>query len=575
MPGAVGPFLNALRYGLTSLLILALATGTAGCRDRKGACKGPGENPHGPPGEPSRQTTLQPVELESAILARPRPESEVGAVLVDFYQRRAGHPVWLVDGQLSPAARALPAALRGLPEDLPRQAIGVLEVESALAEWAAGSAERDPAAFEVTLSESFVSAAAWLAGRGPAATSPALLGELPRRSVDLAAALDRVAAGGEVAPALAALEPSSAEYRRLLAELPRYRQLAEQGDFPLLLPEVGRVTLEPGQAASPDFLALLSERLAREGFQPEPAPVGADPGLYGAELAEALARYQAARGLLADGRLGRDTLAALNVPASGRLAQLEVNLARWRALAEPPADLHVVVNLPAFRLSVRDQGKELLSLPVVVGKGDWPTPAFADEIVSIILNPTWNVPESIVREEILAKIRADETYLEKEGLDVLASWAPEAPLVDPGSIDWARLRPDRVPYRLRQRSGKVNQLGRIKIDLPNHYDVYLHDTPGKSVFLRANRALSHGCVRVREPFRLAELLARDLPAWQGGKLERTALTGVERSIPLPRRIPIALTYFTAEVGEDGTLELFRDVYGRDQAVLEALASPPP
>ncbi|HEX4955336.1 MAG TPA: L,D-transpeptidase family protein [Thermoanaerobaculia bacterium] len=527
------------------------------------------------PDDRSRQATLEPELLESTILARSPAGSEIAEVLGRFYREGAGRLLWLSDGQASPAARSLPAALRGLPEDVSREAIGLAEVESALAGWRAGGAARDAAAFEVTLGASFTAAGAWLGGRGPGSTTAALLGELPRRAVDLVAALERVAAGGEVAQALAALEPSSPEYRRLLAEVPRYRQIAERGDLPLLPFEPGRNTLEPAQPASPDFLALLAQRLAFEGFAPEPAPAGADPGLYSPELAAALTSYQAARGLLADGKLGRDTLAALNVSARGRLAQLVVNLARWRALAEPPAGLHVTVNVPAFRLSVRDGGRELLSLPVVVGKKDWPTPAFADEIVSIVLNPAWNVPESILREEILAKIQADPTYLEKEGIEVLASWAAGAPLVDAGTIDWPSLRPDQVPYRLRQRPGKANQLGRIKIDLPNHHDVYLHDTPAKSAFLRANRAVSHGCVRVQEPFRLAELLVKDLPAWREGKLQKAAAEGVETTILLPRRVPIFLTYFTAEVGEDGTLELFRDVYGWDEEARQAQTSPAP
>lgn len=218
---------------------------------------------------------------------------------------------------------------------------------------------------------------------------------------------------------------------------------------------------------------------------------------------------------------------------------VSMNMDRWRWLPDDLGSRYLIVNIPAFRLDAIENGKSVLEMKVVTGKKDNPTPVLADEMTSVVFSPTWNIPEDIVTREIQPKAAKDPDYLSRNNMEV----------DDKG--------------RYRQLPGKGNSLGGVKFLFPNHFNVYLHDTPSKNLFERIERDYSHGCVRVEQPLVLAEYVLRDQPEWTEDRIKTAMDSGVEQSVKLKQPLPIYLVYFTAWE-ENGTLRTVADVYGHDR-----------
>lgn len=252
-----------------------------------------------------------------------------------------------------------------------------------------------------------------------------------------------------------------------------------------------------------------------------------------------------------------------------RRRTLGLNLDRWRALPRDLGARYLLVNVPTYQLQLVEDGKETLSMRVVVGKPEDPTPVFSDAITHIVFSPTWNVPPGILNEEILPGLKEDDTYLEQLGLQMVK----DGKVVDPDDVDLD----DPTSFQVRQPPGPENALGRIKFVLPNRYNVYLHDTPNDGAFEREWRTLSHGCVRLEKPVELAERLLGDQPKWTREAIEKASVAG-ERAVRLTTPLPVHIVYWTAWIDEDGTLQRAEDVYGRDRRdgpVLERVAAREP
>ena len=234
----------------------------------------------------------------------------------------------------------------------------------------------------------------------------------------------------------------------------------------------------------------------------------------------------------------------------------------------------IVVNIANFELYVIENGKSVLSMKVVVGKRYWDTPVFTSKMTYLIINPPWNVPDSIARREILNEIRKDPDYLAKENIQVLRGWGLREEEIDPREIDWSRITPENLSYRFRQEPGPLNPLGRVKFMLPNKFDVYLHDTPAKGLFSANVRAFSHGCTRIEKPLELAEYVLRDDLAWTRERLLAAIEEGTEQEVKIPRPLNVHFIYLTAWVDEKGNLQFRDDIYGRDKLLDEALHEKP-
>ena len=361
--------------------------------------------------------------------------------------------------------------------------------------------------------------------------------------------LERALAEHRVAESLQELTPSHQQYTQLRDALAKYRAMAQRGGWPTVPADI---KLKPGQRG-PQVAGVASRLAASGDYQ------GAIPGPdaeYGAELQEAVKRFQRRHGLEPDAVVGRAVAAEMNVPADARVRQIALNLERWRWLPNRLGDRHLLVNIPEYRLEVWEGNRVPLTMRVVVGKKDTPTPIFADDMTYVVFSPYWNVPPDIVKNETVPSALRDPAFLQRTNMEVLdKSGKP----VDPSDIDLDAVG----DYRFRQRPGSSNSLGLVKFMFPNQYNVYLHDTPADSLFARATRSFSHGCVRVEQPDKLAEYVLGDQPEWTAERIAEAMHAGTEKTVKLARALPVYLGYWTARVSADGIVQFRDDLYGID------------
>lgn len=355
-----------------------------------------------------------------------------------------------------------------------------------------------------------------------------------------------------VAAAPACGDTGNALYQRLQPALELYLQIADEGGWPAV-PD--GPTIEPGD--EDPRVPALARRLAVTGDLAD----GHDDGQrYNDELRAAVLRFQARHGLETDARVGKDTLRALNVPVEHRIAQLRRNLERVRTLFDSDPQHFLLVNVPAFDVTLVRGGRAVTRNRVIVGETDTATPLFEAQLKNVVINPTWTVPHSISSKELLPKIQRDPGFLARGGYDVVDR---DGNRIEPSAIDWAALHQNYFPYTLIQRPGTANELGRIKFMFPNDYGVCMHDTPGKQLFARDTRAFSHGCIRVDNPIGFAAQLLEPV-GWTYEDIVAQLGTTRTLTVALPEPIPVIVAYLTAMADERGTVYFYRDVYGLDQ-----------
>ena len=280
-------------------------------------------------------------------------------------------------------------------------------------------------------------------------------------------------------------------------------------------------------------------------------------------------------GLEPDSGVGRATLSALNVPVEHRILQIELNLDRYRWLPAEFEKRYLLVNIPDFHLRAYDGGKEVFEQRVIVGdEYQNATPVFADSMTYLVFRPEWNVPSSILVNEMLPKLRDDIYDLASRGFEVVDTQS-DSVVRDPSDIDWDDVDSAELPYRVRQRPGENNSLGLVKFMFPNRFNIYLHDTPSRKLFDRPVRTLSHGCVRVEDPVRLADFVLDGQEGWDEGKI-REAMEDSKakrgRMVSLEEPVPVYLLYLTAFV-RDGELHIRNDPYGKDRRAMRRLGKP--
>ncbi|HSH48461.1 MAG TPA: L,D-transpeptidase family protein [Halomonas sp.] len=366
--------------------------------------------------------------------------------------------------------------------------------------------------------------------------------------------------------AFAAARPAAAPYERLRAGLARYRHIERQGGWPML--PARAQSLRPGE--SHEDVALLRARLAIIGelevmvADPFAGAENESPALrrYDDRLEDAVRRFQRRHLLEVDGIVGPQTRAALNVPVAERIDQIRANLERARWLLHGLPDSFVLVDIAGYRISYFRPDGNIWRSRIVVGLPYRRTPSLRSAITHLTLNPTWTVPPTILRNDVLPKVRRDLGYLVRQNMSVLS---PSGQRLDPRRVDW--WNPGGVI--LRQGPGPNNALGRVVLRFPNNHLVYLHDTPSQWLFARERRAFSSGCIRVQGVLELAQHLFDDT----GTPADVAALLadGATRNVDLKRSVPVILHYWTVHPGEDGELVFRPDIYQRDAALIEALA----
>ncbi|MCL6608953.1 MAG: L,D-transpeptidase family protein [Geminicoccaceae bacterium] len=491
-------------------------------------------------GEPHRRPALEPAER---------------AALRRFLARPGVTPFWhggaAADRRLAALQQAIGAAERhGLePEDYDPASL-------------AGPGA-DPAAFEVAATAAFLALARDLARGRPIPglpPRPAAPAEEPE------ALLERLARAPDPAALFAELAPATPRYARLVTLLADLRTVAARGGWTPVPPVEGKV--EPGKA-HPAVVALRWRLVETDGFT---GPLEGE--LLDPPLVTALRRFQERHGLDPDGVLGRRTAAALAAPVEWRIGQVILAMERLRRLPAERGPRWLLVDIAGFRLELVEEpapGQEqvLLESPIIVGTRYNQTPELTARAVAVTLNPYWHVPRSIAVKEILPDVQKDPAWLARNEMVVFDR---DGRRVDPATVPWQSLGRGNFPYRFRQHWGPKNPLGRIKLEMPNDFDVYLHDTPKKELFARSPRTFSHGCMRVARMHELAALLLAE-QGWDRERIEAAIEAGGPKTIPLRTRPLVHVTYLGATVDADGTVRFREDVYGRDARLARSLGLP--
>ncbi len=327
-------------------------------------------------------------------------------------------------------------------------------------------------------------------------------------------------------------------YDALKLYLAKFHEAARKGGWqPITVSKFKKGTSSPAVSA-------LKKRLSLSGDYPS----GDTSSLYNDSLIMAIKDFQSRNGLKADGMLNDSTVKALNVPAEERVQQILVNMNRllWsQALSDSS---YIQVNIPSYMLyAIGDSGKAF-EMPVIVGRQGTNTVMFNGHISQVVFNPHWNVPESIVKNEIMPAMKKDKNYLKKKNMEIVSMGKDSIPVI-------------------RQLPGKDNSLGTMKFLFPNSFDIYLHDTPDKSLFAKKDRAISHGCIRVADAPRLAAWLLEGQNGWDAAKIKSTVAAGKEETVNVQKKMPVAITYYTAWIDETGKMRFANDVYDHDKETM--------
>jgi murein L,D-transpeptidase YcbB/YkuD len=528
-------------------------------------CFGKKQRPKYVPGAAARVLNVEMAKLPPAVQVRVDSGARPDWVTKDRWSRVAAlyrsydnAPLWLEEGGAKERATALLDAIRTAPEHgldtsaYPLDALQRVVDEKRMTDTASAQTIADA---DVLLTSAYVAYA-----------SDMLIGQVDPKSVSQSwytgsgvkerdSSVVRALQEVDMAEALSQMAPQDPEYAALKHALARYRQIAANGGWTPItddMPEAERLAAiharhvpemsdstggETDPHAAPDT-ALDSVSEATSAKRAARSPLAAE-----------LVRFQSHHGLPATGRLDKETLAALNIPADARVRQLAANMERHRWLPRTLGSRYIYVNVPSFRLDAYDSGQKQLTMRVVVGAEyeGRTTPTFSDSMEVAVFRPYWNVTPDIQRLEVGPKAARNPGWLASQNMEY-----------------WK----DGGVTRIRQRPGETNSLGLVKFLFPNSFNIYLHDTPAKSLFARDDRAASHGCIRLEKPAELAQWVL----GWDADRVQAAMQGADNRTIRLPQKIPVYIVYFTAYL-RDGELVFADDLYGRDDALEQRISTP--
>ena len=539
------PTRSLVRFALLALALTAALDGCSGKRKR----------PKYVPGAAAKVLNVEMAAIAPAIAARvdsgARPEwvTKDGWSRVASLYKSYGHaPLWLEEGGAKERATALLDAIRAAPEHgldtsaYPLDALQRVVDEKRITDTASAQTIADA---DVLLTSAYV-----------AYTSDMLIGQVDPKKVSQSwhtgsgvkerdSSVVRALQEGDMAEALAQMAPQDPDYAALKNAYARYRQIASAGGWPPVTEGMGEAELLAAVHARhvPEMSDSTKDSSDARAALDSIGDVASAKRAARSPLAAELVRFQQHHGLSATGRLDKETVAALNIPADARVRQLAANMERHRWLPRSLGSRYIYVNVPSFRLDAYDSGQKQLSMRVVVGAEyqGRTTPTFSDSMEMAVFRPYWNITPDIQRLEVGPKARANPGWLASQNMEY-----------------WK----DGGVTRIRQRPGGKNALGLVKFLFPNDFNIYLHDTPAKALFAQDDRAASHGCIRLEKPAELAQWVL----GWDAAQVSAAMNEGGDnRTVRLPRKIPVYIVYFTAYL-RDGELVFADDLYGRDDAL---------
>ncbi len=382
--------------------------------------------------------------------------------------------------------------------------------------------------------------------------------------------LTRIKNNETVDSVLNSLKPKSKYYKKLKQWLTKLTRLPEMNWDQLALKPAIKINM------SDPRIPLIREKLLFWGDYTLENPSEMfdgeiyDDETYDSPLFEAIEKFQIRHGLDTDGIIGKQTLEALNLSVDDQIKKIKVNLERFRWQKNVVSENRIEVNIAEFNLRVYLNNQLVMEKPVIVGKNYRKTPVFDDQLKYLVFNPTWTVPQRLINEDKLPQILKDPDYLDNMEFKLFEIGTSTA--VDPKSVDWTAVTKKNFPFRMVQSPGDKNALGQVKFMFPNSFDVYLHDTPARELFNKSGRAFSSGCIRVKDPIDLAELLLKNQSV-ERNKIDSILKSKETKTIYLTKPIAISLEYWTTWVDESNTLIVRNDIYGRDDVLFKALTQP--
>lgn len=385
---------------------------------------------------------------------------------------------------------------------------------------------------------------------------------IPRPDFDSVSFLQQALLSKHFSSSLADIIPSSEIYQSLTTALSQYRSFAERKGWSIIPP---LPLLRPGERHQ--LIPAIRQRLAIE----DPILVitndNENSQLYDDELVSAVKRFQQHNQLKVDGIIGQETQATINISADQRVQQIKVALERYRWLPQQLGERHLIINLASYQLNAIADNQQQLNMRVIVGQQKRQTPSFTSKMTHIVFNPYWHVPPKLARKDLLPKQQKDPNYFYLNNFTVFQKENGQKVEIDPYSIDWQTLTGRRFPYSLRQSPGTNNALGKVKFMFPNPWDIYLHDTPNKELFKHHQRNFSSGCIRVEDPYALADFSLADSAASQ--LIQQLDDNNENSARHLAKPLPVYAIYSTVWPDKNG-INFAKDNYLRDQSIAKHL-----
>lgn len=489
-------------------------------------------------------------------------ERALNDAIKDFYAKREYKPLWFDGSGLSPQGKALLAALAKSDEHgISPATYGMPK----LGERAAKASAKEREDLEIELTIAFLGYAGDIVSG--TVSNPRRVGGTFRdaKRPEAKKLLDDAAAAQDMAKFLDELPPDLRRYKQVQRALAKYREIEKKGGWPSV---AAGPTLKIGMKNP--RVGQVKRRLLVTG---ELAKIEGDVDTFDGALLLAVKKFQLRHGLIDDGNVGAGTIAEMNVTAKQRVDQIVINLERRRWLAGYLGERYIYVNIADHDLKIVEKGHTVYTSRVVVGRPYHETPVFSATMRYIELNPYWNVPYSIATQELLPVIKKVPGYLQSNDYLLLTRMGDNNSAIDPASVNWSQYGPGNFPFQIRQKPGPRNALGTTMFMFPNPHNVFIHDTPIRSIFNLEDRYFSHGCVRVQNPWNLAIFLLKDQDSgqWTEAKIRKVVETREQTRVNLKEPIAVHITYLTAWADPDGTVHFRKDAYRRDATLRTAMS----
>lgn len=469
----------------------------------------------------------------------------------EFYSKRANQFAWFNNEGMVDATTVFYNQLKNYTDDFKDTTFNKIEIDSLLS-----LVQSDEKSFlsnikivnqlELLLTVTFFQYAHKVYG-GTTSSLRDLEWYIPRKKKDYKMLLDSLvlASNGQTIQ-----EPVSVFYTQLKDKLKQYRQIQKAGGLPAISSD--KKLLKQGDTAS--CIKAIKQNLFLTGD----LLINNKSIDFDDSLESSVKRFQRRMGLLISGRVDQLSIAEMNKSIDFRIQQIMVNMERLRWMPVKMETDYLLINIPEYKLHVYENGTTNWSMNVVVGKGATQTNIFKGNISEVVLNPYWNVPTSIVNNNVLPHLKRNVSFISKNNMEIRSGIT----VINPYAINWHKYK-NAIPYTVRQKPGNNNSLGKIKFLFPNSFNIYLHDTPSKELFGETKRAFSHGCIRLEEPLKLACYISKDNTGWTNNRIDSVLTTDKETSISIQHRMPVYIVYFTAWVSSDGQMNFRNDIYNLD------------